>query len=73
MSPTISTTSSVVVEHLQTVFTRFCLPGTIVSNNRSCFVSEGFSAFLLENGVKCITSAPYQVSGMRNPDHQEGL
>ena len=57
--PTNSSTSTVVIEHLRTVFARFGLPETIVSDNGSCFVSEEFSSFLLANGVKHITSAPY--------------
>ncbi len=57
--PTKSSTSAVVVEHLRTVFAQFGLPETVVSDNGSCFVSEEFGAFLLGNGVKHITSAPY--------------
>ena len=34
----------------------------IVSDNNSCSVGEEFSEFLLENGVKHITSALYHPS-----------
>ena len=57
--PTASSTSAVVVEHLRTLFAQFGVPETVVSDNGSCFVSEEFSTFLLGNGVKHITSAPY--------------
>ena len=57
--PTNSSTSEVVIEQLRTVFARFGLPETIVSDNGSCFVSEEFSSFLVANGIKQITTAPY--------------
>ena len=57
--PTTSSTFAVVIEHLRTLFARFGLPEMVVSDNGSCFVSEEFGAFLLQNGVKQITSAPY--------------
>ncbi len=57
--PTKSSTSTVVIENLRTVFAQFGIPETIVSDNGPCFVSEEFSSFLKANGVKQITSAPY--------------
>ena len=59
--PTNGSTSLVVIEHLRTIFAQFGLPETIVSDNGSCFVSEEFSVFLLANGIKHITSAPYRL------------
>jgi len=47
------------IEHLRTVFAQFGIPETILSDNGSCFASEEFGAFLLANGVKHITAAPY--------------
>ena len=44
----------------RTLFAQFGVPETVVSVNGSCFVSEEFSTFLLGNGVKHITSAPYR-------------
>ena len=55
--PTDSATSSTVIHHLQSVFPQFGLPETLVTDNGSCFVSEEFCTFLLNNGVKHLTSA----------------
>lgn len=57
--PTNHSTSAVVIESLRKVFAQFGLPETVVSDNGSCFVSEEFNAFLLDNGVKQILSSPY--------------
>ena len=54
-----SATSSAVIEELRTLFAQFGIPETIVSDNGSCFVSAEFEAFLENNGIKHITSAPY--------------
>ena len=54
-----SATSSVVIEELRTLFAQFGIPETIASDNGSCFVSAEFEAFLENNGIKHITSAPY--------------
>ena len=60
--PTSSTTSSVVVEVLRSIFARFGIPEMIVSDNGPCFVSEEFESFLQANAVKHVTSAPYHPS-----------
>ena len=54
-----STASTVVIEELQTVFSSFGLPETIVTDNGSGFTSGEFKEFLRGNGVRHITSAPY--------------
>ena len=60
--PTSGSTSQVVIEELRTLFSRFGLPETIVSDNGTCFTSEEFRQFLKRNGVAQILSAPYHPS-----------
>ena len=57
--PTANATSEVVMEELRTLFARFGLPETVVSDNGTCFVSATFESFLQSNGIKHLTSAPY--------------
>ena len=52
-------TTSAVIEELRTVFAKFGLPETIVTDNGSCFTSEEFEQFLKKNGITHLTSAPY--------------
>ena len=59
---TLSTLSNVVIEELQTVFAKFGLPETIVTNNATGFTSQEFEAFVTKNGIKHVTSAPYHPS-----------
>ena len=54
-----STASSHVIEALRTLFSRFGLPETVVTDNGTGFVSREFEEFLRRNGVKHSTSAPY--------------
>ena len=56
---TASATSTAVIEELRSLFTKFGLPETIVTDNGTCFVSTEFEDFLQANGIKHITSAPY--------------
>ena len=57
--PTNGSTSSIVIEQLRTLFSRYGIPEVIVSDNGSCFASTEFASFLSSNGVKHIMSAPY--------------
>jgi transposase InsO family protein len=54
-----TTSLSAVIEELRTLFAKFGLPESIVSDNGSCFVSEKFKSFLKRNGIKHTTSEPY--------------
>ena len=54
-----SATTTVVMQCLRTVFARFGLPDTVVSDNGTCFVSAEFRQFLEKNGIRHTTSAPY--------------
>ena len=54
-----STSSSVIIQKLQEVFSRFGLPDRIISDNASNFVSAEFKEFMMKNGIKHSTSAPY--------------
>ena len=56
---TSSTSSNVVIEELHTVFAKFGIPETIVTDNGSGFVSKEFETFLKKNGIRHTTSAPY--------------
>ena len=56
---TSAATSAVVIEELRSVFARFGLPETIVTDNGTSFISAEFEKFLRGNGIKHITSAPY--------------
>ena len=58
-SCTSSTSSACVIEELRTLFARFGLPESIVTDNASCFTSEEFEFFLEDNGIKHSLSAPY--------------
>ena len=57
--PTNSSTSQTVIQHSRTLFAQFGVPEILVTDNGSCFVSQEFETFLLKNGVKHITSAPF--------------
>ena len=54
-----STSSTSVIEELRTLFAKFGLPETIVTDNGSGFTSQEFETFLNTNGIKHPTSAPY--------------
>ena len=50
------------IEELRTLFARFGIPESIVTDNGTCFVSEEFESFLKTNGIRLTTSAPYHPS-----------
>ena len=57
-----STTSAKTIEVLRTMFSAHGLPEQIVTDNGPQFVSEDFEAFLKQNGIKHIRTAPYHPS-----------
>nr|XP_006817281.1 PREDICTED: uncharacterized protein K02A2.6-like [Saccoglossus kowalevskii] len=60
--PTSTTTATKTIEILRTIFARFGIPETLVSDNGSQFVSDEFTDFMKRNGIKHIISAPYHPS-----------
>ena len=54
-----SATSQATIEKLRLVFSTHSLPETIVSDNGTVFTSDEFAAFVRQNGIKHLTSAPY--------------
>ena len=56
---TASTSLVVVINELQTLFSKFGLPETIVTDNGTGFTSQKLKSFLKDHGVKHITSSPY--------------
>ena len=56
---TLNATSNAVIAKLRPLFATFGVSETIVSDNGTCFVSEQFEQFLVPNGIKHSTTAPY--------------
>ena len=61
--------SSAVIEELRSLFAQFGLPETLVTDNGTCFVSAEFEAFLADNGIKHLTSAPYHPASNSLAEH----
>nr|XP_022910493.1 uncharacterized protein K02A2.6-like [Onthophagus taurus] len=57
--PTKSITSSITINILREIFSRFGLPYTIVSDNGTNFTSHEFKNFLKSNGINHKLTAPY--------------
>ena len=51
--------SQLTIQQLRTIFSRFGLPDTVVTDNGTCFVSSEFEQFLSENGIHHWKTAPY--------------
>ncbi len=54
-----SSSSLAVIQKLRTLFAQFGIPETIVSDNGACFTSAEFEAFVQNNGIHHVCSAPY--------------
>ena len=57
--PTTMSTSNATIELLRKSFSALGIPDTIVSDNEANFTSNEFAAFLKENGMRHVRSAPY--------------
>ncbi|CAM4597728.1 unnamed protein product [Leuciscus chuanchicus] len=57
--PASTATSQVTIEKLRQCFSIHGLPQTLESDNGTCFTSQEFQAFLKQNGIQHITSAPF--------------
>ena len=62
-------TSNDVIAKLRPLFATFGVPETIVSDNGTCFVSEEFEHFLIQNGIKHSTTAPYHPASNGLAEH----
>ena len=57
--PTTTSTSNATMELLRKSFSALGIPDTIVSDNAANFTSDEFAAFLKQNGIRHVRSAPY--------------
>lgn len=57
--PTKTATSRTTIEKLRQCFSTHGLPQMLVSDNGACFKSAEFEAFLKQNGIQHVTSAPF--------------
>lgn len=57
--PMCSATSESSIKALRTLFARYGLPSSIVSDNASIFTSENFKQFVKLNGIHLILTTPY--------------
>ena len=54
-----STSATLMIDKLRTLFAQFGIPQMVVTDNGSSFISQEFMSFLKKNGIRHITSAPY--------------
>ena len=57
--PVASTSATLMIDKLRTLFAQFGIPQMVVTDNGSSFISQEFMSFLKKNGIRHITSAPY--------------
>ncbi|XP_061153479.1 uncharacterized protein K02A2.6-like, partial [Syngnathus typhle] len=60
--PTKTCTSLVTIEKLRQSFSNFGIPKMLVSDNGTCFTSAEFEAFMKQNGISHVRSAPFHPS-----------
>ena len=59
VSPLSAATSTVMIQHLRSIFATHGLPRSFVTDNRPQFTSAEFEAFMKNNGICHIKSSPY--------------
>lgn len=64
-----STTAVKTIQVLRQMFARYGIPEQLVSDNGPQFVSEEFSQFMKQNGVKHIKCSPYHPSSNGQVEH----
>ena len=52
-------TSTVTIEHLRGIFATHGLPEVLVTDNGTPFTSSEFEIFIVNNGIRHVTSSPY--------------
>ena len=57
--PMTTATALTTIQHLRTLFARFGVPESLVSDNGSQFTAEEFQLFCKQNGIRHIQVAPY--------------
>ena len=60
--PVSAATSDATIEHLQSLFSNYGIPETLVSDNGTAFTSNKFEEFMAKNGIRHIKVAPYHPS-----------
>ena len=62
VKPVTAANSSVTIEHLRNMFATHGLPKTLVTDNRTQFMSIEFESFMKKNGIRHIRWSPYHPS-----------
>lgn len=57
------TMAVVVIAAIRGVFSRFCIPDMVLSDNGPLFAPHNFALFAMEYGFQCDTSSPHYLQG----------
>ncbi len=57
-----SSTSITTITKLRSIFSTFGIPEVLVSDNGAAFTSEEFEDFMIKNGIRHLTTAPYHAA-----------
>lgn len=52
-----------VIAAIRGVFSRFCIPDMVLSDNGPLFAPHNFALFAMEYGFQCDTSSPHYLQG----------